>query len=124
MTDKTDISAPADGQIALTAHNNGDGTWSVTRGPKGVVLADGLAREKAIAIVGGATGPYAPENEQEAAIAAERAKIEEKAAKVTNEAAAKADEPGVVKTVKPGVATTRVSASAGSGGAQGGNGGA
>lgn len=70
------ISAPSDGQIALTAHNNGDGTWSVKRGPNGPVLRDGLPREKALAIVGGATGPYEPENEQEAVAAAERAEIE------------------------------------------------
>ena len=70
------ISAPSDGQIALTAHNNGDGTWSVKRGPNGPVLRDGLPREKALAIVGGATGPYEPENEQEAIAAADRAEIE------------------------------------------------
>jgi hypothetical protein len=70
------ISGPSDGQIALTAHNNGDGTWSVKRGPNGPVLRDGLPREKALAIVGGATGPYEPESEQEAVAAADRADIE------------------------------------------------
>lgn len=70
------ISAPSDGQIALTAHNDGDGTWSVIRGPGGPVLRSGLAREQAFAIVGGATGPYDPENEQEAQAAEQRAQIE------------------------------------------------
>lgn len=75
------ISAPLDGQIALTAHNNGDGTWSVKRGPDGPILKDGLAREKALAIVGGATGPYEPQNDQEAEAAKQRAAIEMKEAK-------------------------------------------
>lgn len=74
------ISAPLDGQIALTAHNNGDGTWSVKRGPDGPVLQDGLAREKALAIVGGATGPHEPVGEQEEQAAAERAALEQKEA--------------------------------------------
>ena len=75
------ISAPLDGQIALTAHNNGDGTWAVKRGPDGPILKDGLAREQALAIVGGATGPYEPEGEQEAAAAKQRAALEIKEAK-------------------------------------------
>lgn len=75
------ISAPLDGQIALTAHNNGDGTWAVKRGPDGPILKNGLPREQALAIVGGATGPYEPENEQEAAAAAQRAVLEKKEAK-------------------------------------------
>lgn len=69
-------SAPTDGQIALTAHNNGDGTWSVKRGPTGPVLRNGLPREEALAIVGGATGPYEPANTQEAIAASKRAAIE------------------------------------------------
>ena len=80
-TDNTQpISAPLDGQIALTAHNNGDGTWSVKRGPDGPVLQDGLAREKALAIVGGATGPHEPVGEQEEQAAAGRAVLEQKEA--------------------------------------------
>lgn len=74
------ISAPLDGQIALTAHNNGDGTWAVKRGPDGPILKDGLPREQALAIVGGATGPYEPENEQEADAAAQRAVLEQREA--------------------------------------------
>lgn len=75
------ISAPSDGQIALTAHNNGDGTWSVKRGPDGPVLQDGLPREKALAIVGAPTGPYEPATEQEATAAEERKALEAKEAK-------------------------------------------
>lgn len=73
-------SAPSDGQIALTAHNNGDGTWSVKRGPNGPVLETGLPRERAFAIVGGLTGPYEPSNAQEAAAAEHRAALEQKEA--------------------------------------------
>lgn len=69
-------SVPIDGQIALTAFNNGDGTWAVKRGPSGPVLRDGLAREEALAIVGGLTGPYSPSNVQEAVAAGKRAEIE------------------------------------------------
>lgn len=118
----TDVSAPADGQIALTAHNNGDGTWSVTRGPKGAVLQDGLPREKALAIVGGATGPYEPMNEQEAKAGEERAALEAKAADITNAEAEKADEPGTVKTVRPGVDTVKAVGAAGTGGGKAKNG--
>lgn len=98
----TDPSAPADGQIALTAHNNGDGTWSVTRGPGGTVLRDGLPREKALAIVGGATGPYEPTNEQEAVAASERAELEEKSASLTADAVHEPDDAEVEKTAGEG----------------------
>ncbi|WP_295198731.1 hypothetical protein [uncultured Brevundimonas sp.] len=75
--DAKPISAPLDGQIALTAYNNGDGTWSVRRGPDGPVLKDGLPREEALAIVGAPTGPYEPATEVEAVAAEKRSEIEQ-----------------------------------------------
>lgn len=86
------ISAPDGGQIALTAHNDGDGTWSVTRGPGGAVLRSGLPREKALAIVGGATVSYEPQNEQEQTAADERKTVEAEAAKVEEAEMLKSDE--------------------------------
>ena len=90
---KPDLSAPIDGQIALSAFNNGDGTWAVKRGPTGEVLQDGLPREKALAIVGAPTGPYNPADDREAAVGEERAKLEQKAA-VSVEDAEQKDAPG------------------------------
>jgi len=66
-----------DGQIALTARNNGDGTWAVTAGPGGKVLRDGLAREQAIAIVGAPTGPYDPATVGEGKLADQRLDVEQ-----------------------------------------------
>jgi hypothetical protein len=86
-----DIATPAGGQIALTAYNNGDGTWSVKRGPNGAVLQDGLPREQALAIVGGATGPYEPSTPQEAGIAEQRAELEKKAADIEVEGMFRSD---------------------------------
>lgn len=75
-----EIAAPSGGQIALTAHNNGDGTWAVTRGPGGTVLADGMAKEQAIAIVGAPTDGSEPRDKQEAWAIQARRELEEKAA--------------------------------------------
>lgn len=75
-----EIAAPSGGQIALTAHNNGDGTWAVTRGPGGTILADGLAKEQAIAIVGAPTDGTEPRDKQEAWAIEARRELEEKAA--------------------------------------------
>ncbi len=87
---KEDISAPTDGQIALTAHNNQDGTWAITRGPGGDVLEDGLQRDEAMAIVGAPSTPTDPANAQEVELVERRREIEARAADVTN---AKAFEP-------------------------------
>lgn len=86
-----DVTKVTDGQIALTAHNNGDGTWSVTLGPGGVILEDGLPREKALAIVGAPTGPYEPQTDQEAQAAEWRAAVEQRARDYANAEAAKSD---------------------------------
>jgi hypothetical protein len=86
-----DVTKVTDGQIALTAHNNGDGTWSVTLGPGGVILEDGLPREKALAIVGAKTYPYEPGNKREQEAAELREEVEERASKVANEDASKSD---------------------------------
>lgn len=75
------VSAPLDGQIALTAHNNGNGTWAVKRGPDGPILKDGLAREEALAIVGAPTGPHEPDTAEEETAAQKRAALEKKEAK-------------------------------------------
>ena len=75
-----EIAAPSGGQIALTAHNNGDGTWAVTRGPGGTILADGMAKEQAIAIVGAPTDGSEPRDKQEAWAIEARRELEEKAA--------------------------------------------
>ena len=81
-TDKNvPISAPLDGQIALTAHNNGNGTWAVKRGPDGPILKDGLAREEALAIVGAPTGPHEPDTAEEETAAQKRSALEKKEAK-------------------------------------------
>jgi len=81
-TDKNvPISAPLDGQIALTAHNNGDGTWAVKRGPDGPILKDGISREEALAIVGAPTGPHDPDTDEDATAAGKRAALEKKEAK-------------------------------------------
>jgi hypothetical protein len=81
-TDKNvPISAPLDGQIALTAHNNGNGTWAVKRGPDGPILKDGLAREEALAIVGAPTGPHEPDTVEEETAAQKRSALEKKEAK-------------------------------------------
>lgn len=119
---KQPISAPEGGQIALTAHNNGDGTWSVTRGPGGAVLRDGLPREKALAIVGGSTGPYEPENDQEAEAADERRAVEAEAAAIEEKEAFKPDE---AKPAPKKGASSNVKAvgNAGEGGAKAKNGG-
>lgn len=80
QTTALDIVAPSGGQLALTAHNNMDGTWSVTRGPGGAVLRDGLAKEQAIAIVGAPTNGETPANQQEEWAAKQRLEIEQETA--------------------------------------------
>lgn len=87
-----DIIAPSDGQIALTAHNDGDGTWSVLRGPGGVVLESGLPKERALAIVGGETGPYSPQTEQGQDAADHRRALEEQVAEHEVQAIFQSDE--------------------------------
>jgi hypothetical protein len=69
--------AVSGGQIALTAHNNGDGTWSVMQGPGGPVVKDGISREEAYAIVGAPTGPYEPKNKDERRDADKRVEVEQ-----------------------------------------------
>lgn len=91
-TTNLDIIQPSDGQIALTAHNDGDGTWSVLRGPGGVVLESGLPKEAALAIVGGETGPYTPRTEQGQKAADYRRKLEEECADREVEAIFQSDE--------------------------------
>lgn len=76
-TTALDIVAPSGGQLALTAHNDFDGTWSITRGPGGSVLRSGLPKEQALAIVGAPTGSEKPANEQEAWAAEQRRELEE-----------------------------------------------
>ncbi len=68
----------SDSQPAMTAHNNGDGTWSVTEGPNGTVLQDGLHRDQALAIVGGKTGAHKPKDEQERRATNDRVDLEQK----------------------------------------------
>jgi len=87
-----DIIAPTDGQIALTAHNDGDGTWSVLRGPGGRVLESGLPMERALAIVGGETGPYTPRTEQGQDAADHRRALEEDTAEFEVEAIFQSDD--------------------------------
>lgn len=80
-TTNLEIVAPSGGQIALTAHNNEDGTWSVTRGPGGIVLADGLPREVALGVVGAPTeAGYKPTSEQEERLIEMRKELENKSA--------------------------------------------
>ena len=90
---KTDISAPEGGQIALTAHNNQDGTWAITRGPGGDVLEDDLQRDEALAIVGAPASPLDPDNAQEVELVERRKQIEARAAELTNAAAFEPDAP-------------------------------
>lgn len=56
------LSAPNDGQIALTLYNDGDGTWSVRHGPNGPILKSGLTRAEATAIVGSRVLPDAADD--------------------------------------------------------------
>lgn len=86
-----DVLQLTDGQIALSARNEGDGTWSVRVGPGGPVVEDGLAYEEAVAIVGAPTGPYTPGNRAEVVAAARRRKAEEAARKHVNAEAMKSD---------------------------------
>lgn len=86
-----EIVQPSGGQIALTAHNDGDGTWSVTRGPGGTVLAEGLAKEEAVAIVGAPTDGSEPKNEQERRAIEARRDLEEAAADAEVEGMFKSD---------------------------------
>jgi hypothetical protein len=92
-----DVTKLEDGQIALSARNEGDGTWSVRLGPGGPVLYEGLPMEKALAIVGAPTGPHVPLNRQEADAAEEREGAEEAASEYVNAEALKSDkELGIV----------------------------
>jgi hypothetical protein len=88
-----DVMALSDGQIAMTAHNNQDGTWAVTLGPGGPILEDGLHRDEALAIVGGGTGPYRDQirNRQELAAADRRENLEANATAHVNEHALDSD---------------------------------
>ena len=79
------------GQIALSARNEGDGTWSVRLGPGGPILMDGLPREKALGIVGAPTAPYEPVNRQEAELADLREQCEQAASAYANAEAVKSD---------------------------------
>lgn len=87
-----DVTKVSDGQIALSARNEGDGTWSVRLGPGGPILMDKLPRERALGIVGAPTGPYEPVNKQEQELADLRAQCEEAASVYANEEASKSDE--------------------------------
>lgn len=95
-----------DGQIALTARNNGDGTWAVTAGPGGKVLHDGLPREKAIAIVGAPTGPYSPATVGEGKLADERLEVEQQLVDETHGTSLITDEDA--GAVDPALANRRV----------------
>jgi hypothetical protein len=103
----TDVSAPTDGQIALTARNNGDGTWAVKRGPTGAVLLDGIAHERALAIVG--AGPDSI-TELDRAAYADRQRLEAKSAEITNAAVNKTDEQVAAETVDPVAEIARLEA--------------
>lgn len=87
-----DVTKVSDGQIALSARNEGDGTWSVRLGPGGPILMDGLPREKALGIVGAPTAPYEPANKAEQELADLREQCEQAAAEYANAEAAKSDE--------------------------------
>jgi hypothetical protein len=123
-----DIIAPSDGQIALTAHNDGDGTWSVLRGPGGTVLESGLAREAALAIVGGETGPYSPRTEQGEKAADHRRHLEEQTAELEVREIFRSDEEiardgnALVGDYADNRPASGVSDAAGLGGAASGNG--
>lgn len=80
------------GQIALSARNEGDGTWSVRLGPGGPILMDDLPMEKALGIVGAPTGPYEPANKREQELGELREKCEDAAREYANAEALKSDE--------------------------------
>lgn len=80
------------GQIALSARNEGDGTWSVRLGPGGPILMDDLPREKALGIVGAPTAPYEPATKQEQELADLREQCEKAAIEYGNAEALKSDE--------------------------------
>jgi hypothetical protein len=84
----------SDGQIALTARNNGDGTWAVTAGPGGEIRHHGLAKEEAIAIVGAPTGPYTPDTHQDAVAADKRVDAEQRLVNAAATGALEPDENG------------------------------
>ena len=94
---RSDPSAPAGGQIALTARNSQDGTWAITRGPGGEVLESGLQRDEALAIIGAPASPMDPDNHLEVALVARRKGIEARAADATNAVAFEADPPEAAK---------------------------
>lgn len=87
-----DVMQLSDGQVALSARNEGDGTWSVRAGPGGPVLYEGLPMEKALAIVGAPTGPHVPLNKQEAENAEMREDAEEALREFANKDALASDE--------------------------------
>lgn len=88
----TNVADVSGGQIALSARNEGDGTWSVRLGPGGPILMDGLPQEKALGIVGAPTAPYEPASQREQDLADLREKCEEAAKAYANAEATKSDE--------------------------------
>lgn len=112
LTGTADVSAPEGGQIALTARNNQDGTWAITRGPGGDVLETGLQRDEALAIVGAPSRPIDPDNEEEVELVERRRQVEARAAEITNAKAFEPDAPEAPRAHQIGGPDPVISASA------------
>lgn len=87
-----DVAKVNGGQIALSARNEGDGTWSVRLGPGGPILMDDLPMEKALGIVGAPTGPYEAATQREQDLADLRQACEAAAREHANAEALKSDQ--------------------------------